>query len=383
MNENIYRLLGRVATRVENLKAKQSKDDKDPKDKESKDKKKSKIAGDKVLTASDPLISDISLYIPTGSTLLDLACSHPYGRGIPATRIIDIFGEPSEGKSTLVSNMMINIQRMGGVAVLIDSEGRFDKPRNARMGMNLDDVIIIEANTLESAFDDIMIVAEEVRSDDAFEYVPVMVFWDPISNTPTIAELEKGRWGGGMAERARFIREALRKYTYALARYRIGIVFTEHTIATLGQYTSGTDTSGGKGIKFLSSLRMSVRKSGWFFASGKKDENEERKEPDGILCKIKTVKNSSADPYKSVIFPITRDGIDDAFSIFMYLADQGFVHQGGGGWYTIPWEGQEIKFQGAQKFYDVLHDNPDLLSFMKYKTAEYWDADNSIAVDDE
>ena len=146
---------------------------------------KDKALGGVVKRASGSLFSDTPYYISTQSAMLDYAIGQP---GVPAGKLTTIFGREGGGKSTLAQHLLAETQRVGGIAVYIDSEQRFDRTRAGRLGLNVDDLILIDGATMEQAFDAIEKVIDGVR-EEAVD-VPVMVVYDSLAGAPLKKQLE-------------------------------------------------------------------------------------------------------------------------------------------------------------------------------------------------
>lgn len=220
--------------------------------------------------------------ISTGSILIDQAIGIG---GLPVGRIVEIFGPESSGKTTLALHAIAQAQLKGGICAFIDAEHALDPSHAARLGVNVNDLIISQPDYGEQALD---IVDMLVRSGA----VDVIVV-DSVAALVPKAELEGDMGDTHVGLQARLMSQALRKLTSVVHKSKTVLVFINQIRNTIGgmAFASNETTTGGKALKFYSSLRLDVRK----IASLKKNENHF-----GNRICVKVVKNKMAPPFKRV-----------------------------------------------------------------------------------
>jgi recombination protein RecA len=300
-----------------------------------------------------PLPSDVQLWLPTGITLLDLAI----GQGLPGGRVVEIFGAESSGKSSLALQMMVAVQKMGGVAVRIETESSFMTPRAKKFGLRMDDQWIwLVADTLESGVDVLHKFITKVPDD--MSEPPVIIVWDTMSLARTEAE-KKGE-SESMAAKAKEVRELMRRIVMELPKRNITFVVLDQTQAVIGGRGASQDTNVGGGIKFAASVRLELYNKGYFVENGTKV---------GMNCSIKVYKNKVGPPQAKFDVPMFyEDGVSDVFSMFAFLAnkDIGAIKLAGA-YYKIPEMEKEIKStlgkrEAVEKW---IQDYPQVLPWMK------------------
>lgn len=314
---------------------------------------------------SEHLLSDIDVFISTGSRLLDAAM----GGGVPSGRMIEVFGDESAGKSTVACHMLIECQKMGGVAVLIDTESTFYKLRAEAMGLNLNDLLVLEAETVEQGFERLDSLLDKVPTKGP-ENMPIWIVWDTVSGSPTETEKEGDKFGEGIANRPRLVRLGLRRLAMELPRRNMSLIFVNQAQSTIGRFASKNDTNVGRGIKFHASIRMEVKAEGQF------KETVEQGVPEvaGTNCEIQIVKNKVTRPYANLRLPIYSDkGIDDWMSILAFLVNKevGGI-QMSGAWPKFP--GFDLVKNGyinsRESVRQLLANNPGLDTWLTAKMHE-------------
>jgi RecA/RadA recombinase len=182
--------------------------------------------------------------------------------GFPRKRVIELFGHPSEGKSTLLESCFLGNQLAGGYNVLILSEGSIDQDRMKRQGIDLDRMVLSEIDSFEEGVHLIVKVFENIRTNEFLHNVPVVIGWDSLSNSQEEDVRKTGNpYAGGMSSKARNIRRAMRLITPQLGRLNATLIFLSQTHQTIGQmYGPGFAVDGGGGVKFNASLRIWVKK---------------------------------------------------------------------------------------------------------------------------
>jgi len=273
---------------------------------------------------TDETPTDLVDFLSTGCAPLDLAISNrPHG-GIPFGRITELTGLEGSGKSLVAAHMMSNVQKMGGVAVLIDTETAVNWDFFKAVGLNTKTLVYANLDTVEDIFASIENIIETVRTTPKNKDKPIIIVIDSIAAASTKAEMEadydKDGWATG---KAIIISKALRKITSTIGKQRIALVITNQLRQKLGampfadQYT----TSGGMGLRFHSSVRVRLSQ---IEKITKKDKDT--KEIVGVRIKAVVTKNRVGPPYRSAEFAVHFDrGIDDYGSWLDFLRERELI----------------------------------------------------------
>jgi recombination protein RecA len=320
--------------------------------------------GATVLLSSDKVSSVVKKTISTGSPELDriLAKDRNGHHGMPVGRIIGVSGKEASGKTTLLIMLMKQIQKMGGLAILIETEHAFDPNYAEKLGLDLDDLILAQPEYLEQGLDMIKNFAlmfkeakeEHLSSHDEEWSVPMFIGFDSIAGVPPKAEYEANSFEEEQALglHARRLSKFFRKISGIIANEQICFVCTNQLkIDTNVRYGNPDTEIGGKALKFHASLRLDLRQSGFIRKTQKGD-------PIGIETTAKTIKNKVMLPYKSVTIPIIfGDGIDYTRSLFNAFRNYNIVKKAGSWYilnYTIRGKEQEIRAHGENRFIKLL-----------------------------
>lgn len=276
--------------------------------------------------------------IPTGSISLDIALGVG---GVPRGRVIEIFGPEASGKSTLAQHIVANVQKQGGVAAYIDAEHALDPDYAKVIGVNIDDLYISQPETGEQALE---IVDTLVRSN-AIDVIVV----DSVAALTPRAEIEGDMGDSHMGLQARLMSQALRKLTGAISRSKAVVLFLNQIRMKIGvMFGNPEDTTGGKALKFYSSVRIELRRAAQIKVGDKIIGNR---------VKAKVVKNKVAPPFQTCEFDIMyKEGI----SRFGDLLDVGIIYKvlgKSGSWYTF--ENQKLG-QGRESSKEFLKANPKI-----------------------
>ena len=216
--------------------------------------------------------------IPTGSLSLDLAL----GGGIPKGRIIEIYGPESSGKTTLALHAVAEVQKGGGLAAFIDAEHAVDPEYAAKIGVNLDDLLISQPDTGEQALE----ICETLVRSSAVDIVVV----DSVAALVPRAEIEGDMGDSHMGLQARLMSQALRKLTGVIAKSKTTVIFINQLRMKIGvMFGNPETTSGGNALKYYASVRLDIRRT------------EALKDGDNVIgnhVKVKVVKNKIAAPFK-------------------------------------------------------------------------------------
>ena len=287
--------------------------------------------------------TDVTDWISTGSSLLDLAISNrPHG-GIAVGRISELQGLEGSGKSLIAAHIMANALKRDGVAVLIDTEAAVNKEWFDAIGVDTKNMLWVDGTTVEQIFASIEAMVETVRKSDKDKLVVIVV--DSLSGAPTDVEVAADYGKDGYSTgKAIIISKALRKLTGMIARQKIALVFTSQLRQKLGAmpFSDPWVTSGGKSLGFHASTRVRLSQAG---SIKKKDDNNSIV---GINCKAKVTKSRLGPPLRTAEFEIFFDkGIDDTSSWLRFLVERGIIKQTGSH-YTITDDGVEHRIQSKE-----------------------------------
>jgi len=277
--------------------------------------------------------------VSTGSLAIDLCLG---GGGLPRGRIIEIYGPESSGKTTFCLSVIAEAQRRGGLAAFIDVEHALD-PKYARVvGVKLDDLLVSQPDSGEDALN----ITETLIRSNAIDVIII----DSVAALITKAELEGQMGDMTMGSQARLMSQAMRRLTAVVSKTKCICIFTNQIREKIGvMFGNPETTSGGRALKFFSSIRIDIRRK------------DQLKTPDGKIIgnrtKIKVVKNKIAPPFTECEFDIMYDeGISRTGS----LLDLGIEHKildKKGAW--IAYQGELIG-QGRDAAKQALKDKPEL-----------------------
>lgn len=278
--------------------------------------------------------------IKTGALALDIALGIG---GVPRGRIIEIYGPESSGKSTLATHIVANAQRNGGTAAYIDAEHALDPGYAAKIGVNLDDLLISQPDSGEEALN----IAEMLARSNAVDVIVI----DSVAALVPKLELEGEIGDQFMGLQARLMSQALRKLTSALAKSNTCAVFINQIRDKIGVvYGNPETTTGGKALKFYSSVRLDIRRTGGI----KGADNSEI----GNRVKVKVSKNKLAPPFQIAEFDILfNEGISRTGSA-IDMATEFNVIDKKGAWFSFK---KEPLGQGREAVREKLKNNPHLL----------------------
>lgn len=283
--------------------------------------------------------------IPTGSLDLDLALGVG---GIPRGRIIEIFGPESSGKTTIALHMIAEAQKMGGIAAFIDAEHALDPAYSKNLGVDIDNLIISQPDTGEQALE----ITEALIRSGAVDIVVV----DSVAALVPKAEIEGEMGDSHVGLQARLMSQALRKLAGALSKSKTTCIFINQLREKVGvMFGNPETTSGGRALKFYSSIRLDIRRI------------DAIKQGDDILgnrTRVRVVKNKVAPPFKKAEFDIMYgQGISREGSIIDVGVDSGIVDKAGS-WYSY---GEHRLGQGRENSKNFLIENPEICKEIERK----------------
>lgn len=278
--------------------------------------------------------------IKTGAITLDIALGVG---GVPRGRIIEIFGPESSGKSTLATHLVANAQKNGGLAAYIDAEHALDPQYAARIGVNLDELMISQPDSGEEALN----IAETLARSNALDVIVI----DSVAALVPKNELEGEIGDSFMGLQARMMSQALRKLTASLSKSNTCAIFINQIREKIGiMFGNPETTTGGRALKFYASIRLDIRRIG----SIKNPEGTEI----GNRVKVKVVKNKMAPPFRSAEFDIIfNEGISRIGSIIDLGVDLAVIEKKGT-WFSY---GGNRLGQGREAVRDELKKNPKLV----------------------
>lgn len=277
--------------------------------------------------------------IKTGAISLDSALGIG---GVPRGRIVEIYGPESSGKSTLATHIVANAQKNGGLAAYIDAEHALDPSYAAKIGVNLDELMISQPDSGEDALN----IAEMLARSNAVDVIVI----DSVAALVPKAELEGEIGDSFMGLQARMMSQALRKLTSTLSKSNTCAIFINQIREKIGiMFGNPETTTGGRALKFYASVRMDIRRIGGIKGA---DNNEI-----GNRVKVKVVKNKMAPPFQNAEFDILfNEGISRIGSIIDMGVDLQIIEKKGT-WFSF--KGARLG-QGREAAREELKKNPSV-----------------------
>lgn len=273
--------------------------------------------------------------IPTGALTLDVALGI---KGVPRGRVIEIYGPESSGKSTLATHIVANAQKKGGLAAYIDAEHALDPAYAARIGVNIDELMISQPDCGEDALS----IAEMLARSNAVDVIVI----DSVAALVPRHELEGEIGDSHVGLQARMMSQALRKLTATLARSNTCTIFINQIREKIGvMFGSPETTTGGRALKFYASIRLDIRRIGSIKGSDNLDM--------GNRVKVKVAKNKLAPPFRIAEFDILfNEGISYEGSLIDLGCDYSIIDKKGA-WFSYRGErlgqGRESVREGLKK----------------------------------
>lgn len=292
--------------------------------------------------------------ISTGSLTLDIATGIC---GFPRGRVVEIYGPESSGKTTLALSAVAEAQKAGGIAAFIDAEHALDVNYAARLGVNIEDLLVSQPDSGEQALE----VTETLVRSGAVDLIVI----DSVAALVPKAEIE-GEMGDSLPGlHARLMSQALRKLTAAISKSFTTVMFINQIRMKIGvMFGNPETTTGGNALKFYSSMRLDIRKI---------ESLKNGQEIIGGRVRVKVVKNKVAPPFKQAEFDIFyNEGISHLGEVVDIGVNLGIIDKAGA-WYS--YDGKKIG-QGRENVKQFLKSNPETASEIENKI---WETHNMKA----
>lgn len=286
--------------------------------------------------------------IPTGSLSVDMALGIG---GVPRGRVVEIYGPESSGKTTLALHIAAEAQKMGGTAAFIDAEHALDPAYSKKIGVNLDNLLISQPDNGEQALE----IAETLVRSNAIDLIVV----DSVAALVPRAEIEGEMGDAQMGLQARLMSQALRKLTGVISKSHTCLIFINQVRQKIGVIFGNPETTpGGRALKFYSSVRLDIRRTGAI---------KDGQEIAGNRTMVKVVKNKMAPPFKKAEFDIMyNEGISRTGEI-IDLATQHKIIDKSGSWFVY---GKERIGQGRENAKEFLKTHPETMEEVAAKITE-------------
>jgi protein RecA len=275
--------------------------------------------------------------ISTGSLSLDLALGIG---GVPKGRIIEIYGPESSGKTTLALHILASAQKAGGIAAFIDAEHALDPVYARNLGVNTDELLISQPDTGEQALE----ITDALVRSGAVDAIVI----DSVAALVPKSEIEAEMGDSVVGLQARLMSQALRKLAGSISKTNCIVIFINQLREKIGvMYGNPETTTGGRALKFYSSVRLEVRRVETLSVGGTKVGNHTR---------VKVMKNKVAPPFREAEFDIIYgEGISRTSELVDTGLKLGLIEKGGS-WFTY----RDQRLQGKDSMKDYLKQNPEI-----------------------
>ncbi len=303
-----------------------------------------------VMKFGDPAAQMNVETVPTGALSLDIALGLG---GVPKGRIIEIYGPESSGKTTVTLHMIAEVQKRGGIAGFIDAEHALDPTYAKAIGVDIDNLYISQPDNGEQALE----IAETMVRSGAVDIIVI----DSVAALVPKAEIDGDMGDSHMGLQARLMSQALRKLTAVVSKTNCIVIFINQLREKIGiMFGNPETTTGGRALKFYSSIRLDVRRIAAIKQNGTDVGNRTR---------VKVVKNKVAPPFKEAEFDIMfGQGISTVGDVLDLAADINVINKSGA-WYS--YQGNKIG-QGRENTKAYLQENPQILAEVDAKVREYY-----------
>ena len=298
--------------------------------------------------------------VPTGALSLDIALGLG---GIPKGRIIEVYGPESSGKTTVALHMVAEMQKRGGIAGFIDAEHALDPAYAKKIGVDIENLYISQPDNGEQALE----ITETMVRSGAVDIVIV----DSVAALVPKAEIDGDMGDSHMGLQARLMSQALRKLTAIVGKSNCVVIFINQLREKIGvMFGSPETTTGGRALKFYSSIRLDVRRIETLKQNGEMVGNRTR---------IKIVKNKIAPPFKEAEFDIMfGQGISKEGDILDLASNLGII-QKSGSWFAY---NEEKIGQGRENAKNYLKENPKVMEDVEGKVRAHYDLLKASKADD-
>ena len=302
-----------------------------------------------VMKLGDPTSQMNVETIPTGSLSLDIALGLG---GIPKGRIVEIYGPESSGKTTVTLHMIAEVQKRGGIAGFIDAEHALDPTYAKNIGVDIDNLYISQPDNGEQALE----ITETMVRSGAVDIVVV----DSVAALVPKAEIDGDMGDSHVGLQARLMSQALRKLTAVISKSNCTVIFINQLREKVGvMFGNPETTTGGRALKFYSSVRLDVRRIESLKSGG---------EVIGNRTRVKVVKNKIAPPFKEAEFDIMfGKGISKVGDIVDLASNLDIINKSGA-WYA--YQGNKIG-QGRENTKIYLEEHPDICQEIENKVRDY------------
>lgn len=304
--------------------------------------------------------------VPTGSLSLDIALGLG---GLPKGRIIEVYGPESSGKTTVALHCVAEVQKRGGIAGFIDAEHALDPVYARNIGVDIDNLYISQPDCGEQALE----ITETMVRSGAVDIVVV----DSVAALVPKAEIDGDMGDSHVGLQARLMSQALRKLTAVISKSNCIVIFINQLREKVGvMFGNPETTTGGRALKFYSSVRLDVRRTESLKQAG---------EIVGNHVRVKVVKNKIAPPFREAEFDIMfGQGISREGDVLDLAVNAGIVNKSGA-WYA--YEGDKIG-QGRENAKNYIHENPAFFDMLEAKVRDFYftqpeDEDAAVQEDSE
>lgn len=304
--------------------------------------------------------------VPTGSLSLDIALGLG---GLPKGRIIEVYGPESSGKTTVALHCVAEVQKRGGIAGFIDAEHALDPVYARNIGVDIDNLYISQPDCGEQALE----ITETMVRSGAVDIVVV----DSVAALVPKAEIDGDMGDSHVGLQARLMSQALRKLTAVISKSNCIVIFINQLREKVGvMFGNPETTTGGRALKFYSSVRLDVRRTESLKQTG---------EIVGNHVRVKVVKNKIAPPFREAEFDIMfGQGISREGDVLDLAVNAGIVNKSGA-WYA--YEGDKIG-QGRENAKTYIHENPAFFDMLEAKVRDFYftqpeDEDAAVQEDSE
>ena len=320
------------------------------------------------LNGQEETPTDLTEWVSTGSTLLDLAISNRPNGGFPVGRIVELQGMEASGKSLIMAHVLANTQKKNGLAVYIDTENALSEEFLRAIGVDVNNMLYIPLETIEDIFEAVENIIETIRKSSKDRLVTIVV--DSVSAATTKveqdADYEKDGWA---TTKAILMSKAMRKITNTIGKQRVLLLCASQLREKMGvMFGDKYTTSGGKALGFHASCRVRLKGVGKLKSGSGKTE-----QIIGVQTEAQVIKNRMGPPFKKATFDIYfNSGIDDQNSWLALMKDYGVVSTSGAYYTLVNEETGEVHRFMAKEWKDLLATNKDLYDYSYKKICDIY-----------